>query len=106
VGVLWQRFGSPSGAKHPTKDLPLESGTHEEFLEAYGLWEKYGWPQIFIYRCIRSPERLDQIDTEQLKKVGDFFAEFDTPGAHPGIYRSYSCRGFLAILLMTTLGIL
>jgi hypothetical protein len=53
VGVLWQRFGSPSGAKHPTKDLPLESGTHEEFLEAYGLWEKYGWPQIFIYRCIR-----------------------------------------------------
>jgi hypothetical protein len=38
IGVLWQRFGSPSGAKHPTKDLPVESGTYEEFLKAHELW--------------------------------------------------------------------
>ena len=89
VGILWQRFGSPSGAKHPTKDLPLESGTHEEFLKAYGLWKDYGWPRILFYRCIRQ-ERVDKIDPEQLKMVADFFADFDSPGAHPGIYRPYS----------------
>lgn len=89
VGVLWQRFGSPPGAKHPTKDIPLESGTHEEFLAAYELWKKHGWPRILFYRCVR-PERLDQLDLDQISKVNDFFAEFQTAGDHPGIYRKYS----------------
>ena len=89
VGVLWQRFGSPPGAKHPTKDIPLKSGTHEEFLAAYELWKKHGWPRILFYRCVR-PERLDQLDLDQISKVNDFFAEFQTAGDDPGIYRKYS----------------
>jgi hypothetical protein len=89
IGVLWMRFGSRSGATHPATGLPLESGTHEEFLTVYRLWKEHGKPRILFYRCNRSPERLDQIDPEQLAKVKIFFAEFETAGAHPGIYKSY-----------------
>jgi hypothetical protein len=89
IGVLWQRFGSPSGATHPINGLPLESGTHEEFLKAYELWKENGSPRIIFYRCNRSPERLDQIDPAQLAKIKSFFAEFETARAHPGIYKLY-----------------
>jgi replicative DNA helicase len=89
IGILWKRFGSPSGGSHPINDLPLESGTYEEFLKAYELWKNYDCPRILFYRCTRSPERLDQIDPAQLAKVISFFAEFETARAHPGIYKPY-----------------
>ena len=89
VGILWLRFGTASGATHPTTGLPLESGTHEEFLTAYKLWKEEGKPRILFYRCKRQAEP-DQIDPDQLKKVKDFFAEFETIGAHPGIYTPYT----------------
>ena len=78
VGVLWLRFGSPSGATDPTTSLPLESGTYEEFLTAHKLWKETGRPRILVYRCNRPPERLDQIDPEQFAKVKDFFRRFET----------------------------
>lgn len=90
VGIIWMRFGSPPGGQHPTTGLPLESGTQEEFLKAYELWKEHSWPRILFYRCTRSPERLDQVDAEQLTKINNFFAQFDASGDHPGIYKSYS----------------
>jgi hypothetical protein len=89
VGILWLRFGSPSGEVHPATGLPIESGTHEEFLKAYELWKEHRRPRILFYRCDRPPERLDQIDPAQFAKVKDFFQEFETTGAHPGIYKPY-----------------
>jgi hypothetical protein len=35
VGILWHRFGSPSGAKDRVTQKDYESGTEEEFKVAY-----------------------------------------------------------------------
>ena len=45
---------------HPATGLPIESGTHEEFLKAYELWKEHRRRRILFYRCDRPPERLDQ----------------------------------------------
>ena len=88
VGVLWQRFGSPSGAVNPVDKSPFESGTHEEFQMAYDLWQRYRWPRILFYQCTR-PRDVNLIDPEQLARVQKFVAEFLVKGAHPGLYQIY-----------------
>ena len=87
IGILWQRFGSPSGALNPTDNMPFESGTQEEFDTAYKLWKKYHWPRILFYRCTRSVNV--NLDPEQLSRVQKFVAEFTPQGAHPGVYKAY-----------------
>src|SRR3990170_335813 len=37
VGILWHRFGTPSGAKDPQTQKEYLSGTEEEFRTAYRL---------------------------------------------------------------------
>src|SRR6266850_1498313 len=41
VGILWQRFGTPTGK--------ADSGTEEEFRRAYEKWLKEGRPHILLY---------------------------------------------------------
>ena len=98
-------FWFPPEAKHPTKGLPLESGTHEEFLKTYALWKEYGWPRILFYRCIRQ-ERVDHIDPEQFKMVADFFTEFEALEPIRAFTGHIRVSRNLIILLMTMLGIL
>src|SRR6266498_5031047 len=50
IGILWLRYGTPSGGINPE-----ESGTHEEFNVAYESWQKTGKPHIMFYQCTRSP---------------------------------------------------
>jgi replicative DNA helicase len=87
IGILWQRFGSPSGAVNPNDNVPFESGTQEEFEIAHKLWKKYNWPRILFYRCTRSVNV--NLDPEQLSRVQKFIAEFTPQGVHPGIYKAY-----------------
>jgi hypothetical protein len=89
VGILWMRFGAPSGATHPITLQPFESGTYEEFVVAHNFWKASGRPRILFYRCNRPPKTLDQIEPAQYTKVADFFREFETGGRHPGIYKAY-----------------
>jgi len=53
VGVLWSRFGTPSGAVNPANSQAYESGTMEEFTEAYHSWQAEKKPHILFYRCMR-----------------------------------------------------
>ena len=76
VGLLWQRFGTPSGAANPVTGEPFESGTEEEFYETFRLHREYdGRPYVLPYRCMRpiSPTA----DVEQLGAVQKFFKQFD-----------------------------
>jgi len=88
VGILWLRFGSPTGATDPRTGEDFGSGTKEEFEAAYRLFSETGRPRILFYRCDR-PQRPSRIDAQQLLEVRRFFAAFDTHGDHPGLYRSY-----------------
>jgi tetratricopeptide (TPR) repeat protein len=90
VGVLWHRFGTPPGGRDEEARREYLSGTEEEFKTAYGLWKKHGRPRVMFYRCTRAVP-LDALDTEQLKRVRDFFAQFEAVGGeHPGLSQTFN----------------
>jgi formylglycine-generating enzyme required for sulfatase activity len=88
IGILWNRFGSPSGGHDPETGRSFESGTEEEFVLAWQRWRDSGKPEVLFYRSVR-PSRPDQIDPDQLRRVNQFFAGFRSDGEHPGLYKSY-----------------
>ncbi len=89
VGVLWSRFGTPSGAVNRTNGKAYESGTEEEFTEAYHSWQASKKPRILFYRCLRSIDPIT-LDPVQFGKVKNFFEQFDAVGGeHPGLYQNY-----------------
>jgi hypothetical protein len=95
VGILWLRFGTPSGAADPQIGKLFDSGTQEEFSLAYNSWKKNGRPKVLFYRCTRVPASLDEIDHDQYKRVKDFFAQFDADAVHPGLPQSFqTAEGF------------
>lgn len=87
IGILWKKFGTPTGAKDINND-DFESGTQEEFDIAYKAWKTNQKPKIFFFKSTKaaSPQ---SIDANQLKKVTDFFNEFKYDKKHPGIYNEY-----------------
>jgi class 3 adenylate cyclase len=95
VGILWLRFGSPTGARAPERSDDYASGTEEEFDLAYNLWKATRRPRILFYRCLLSPENLTQIDGDSLSKISQFFRRFGPEGSTPGLYSSFSnCDDF------------
>jgi len=89
IGLLWLKFGSPTGATDPTTGLPYASGTQEEFILAYQSWQQRQRPMIMMYRCERGISTINEIKPEQLKAVNDFFAEFAPLKRHPGLYQTF-----------------
>lgn len=90
VGILWQRFGTPTGGSHPVTAEAFESGTEEEFHLANDSRKSSGRPRIMLYRCIDKAD-LRTLNMEQLAKLDRFLKEFDaTTGKHPGLYREYA----------------
>jgi tetratricopeptide (TPR) repeat protein len=89
IGIIWMRFGTPTGMSDEITGRMYESGTEQEFKVAYELSRKTGRPKIMFYRCIVAPPNLQAVNFEQLQKVHSFFEEFHPDGDHPGIYRTY-----------------
>jgi tetratricopeptide (TPR) repeat protein len=77
IGILWHRFGTPTGAKDAETQKDYLSGTEEEFYTAYRLWQKHKKPRIMMYRCTR-PFPFD-VDPDQLKRVNKFFKLIEDP---------------------------
>lgn len=88
IGILWLRFGSPTGGIDRHSDRRFGSGTEEEFLRAYESWQSKGRPKILLYRCTRSAN-LDQLDPDQYKKVKEFFVNCEADKSHPALYQTY-----------------
>lgn len=89
IGILWLKFGTPTGELNPSTEREYLSGTEEEFTLAYNSWQKTGSPQILFYRCTRPPESVLQLEAEQYLRVSDFFHRFNVSKEHPGIVRPY-----------------
>lgn len=85
VGILWLRFGSPTGAFNTARNEEFLSGTEEEFNLAYESWKKTGAPKILFYRCTRAPKSITDINAEQFSRVTNFFEGFSHDKQHPGI---------------------
>ncbi len=64
IGLLWKKFGSPTDE--------YDSGTEEEFSNAYKMFQEN--PQKFqiLFYFKNSPFSLDEIDPDQLKRIKEF----------------------------------
>lgn len=98
IGILWQRFGSPTGNVDPRTGRRFLSGTEEEFKWAYNNWKKRGRPEIMIYRRTSSPAN---VNTLQYSRVCSFFKEFDAAGGeHPALYQPFRNMTDFAIMAL------
>lgn len=89
IGILWHRFGTPTGVADPDTGQPYEGGTEQEFKVAHRLSQEQGRPIIrFYHRTSDLP--FAQTDPDQLKKVKAFLAEFEPAGSHPGLVECYT----------------
>ena len=77
VSIFWTRFGTPTER--------FDSGTEEEFRDAYDQWRKDPSRPILIYFCER-PSNPSTLDVDQLSKVRVFREEI----AELGMYWTYT----------------
>jgi hypothetical protein len=90
VGILWMRFGSPTGSIDPDTGQRYRSGTEEEFKAALRQRDAgSGRPKIMFYRCVR-PADPRAIDPDQVRVVQEFFRDFEAGGRHPGLVSEYA----------------
>jgi hypothetical protein len=57
IGILWLRFGAPSGGIDPKTGKADDSGTYEEFRVANDLWQAKRRPRIICFKCARVETR-------------------------------------------------
>ena len=89
VGILWMRFGMPTGAVDKSSQRAFSSGTEEEFALAYDALGKTGRPKILFYQCLRSPQDIGDIDPDQWARVKSFFNRFSADAEHPGLVQPF-----------------
>lgn len=90
IGILWLRFGTPTGGTDPKTGQNFSAGTEEEFKLAYQSWRETRKPRIMFYRCTRAPANMLGFDFAQAARVEQFFSSFDaTEGKTPGLYKTF-----------------
>lgn len=87
LGILWCRFGSPTGGINK-EGIKYESGTEEEFELAYQGWCECEKPSVMFFKCTRKVD-THNLDISQYKKVEDFFSKFNFDNEHPGLIVEY-----------------
>lgn len=96
VGIMWSRFGTPTGGStelagagvDSQTGFSFDSGTQEEFTLAYHAWQQNQRPQILFYRCMR-PIPPRNLNIDQYQRLEAFFQEFSHDGKHPGYVREF-----------------
>jgi len=89
IGILWMRFGMPTGATDGSTHRIFDSGTEEEFALAHASWRTTGRPKILFYQCVRAPQDINEIDPDQFGRVRQFFGRFAAAAEHPGLVRQF-----------------
>lgn len=79
IGLLWMRYGTPSGANDPATEKPYGSGTEEEFRLAVQRFKE--GEKIGIYFFFKEPRKSANLsETKELLKIQEFKAEIQDSG--------------------------
>lgn len=70
IGILWNRFGTPSGAFDPDSGIDFRSGTEEEFSLSVKRWK--GGEKLEIYFYFKEMSRPSLLNRAQQNLVMDF----------------------------------
>jgi hypothetical protein len=88
IGILWTRFGTPSGSFEVGTQREM-TGTEAEMLTAIELSKAHARPRVLLYRSIRPPKSLKDLQGAQLEAVDHFLKECETSGKHPALVKLY-----------------
>jgi hypothetical protein len=88
IGILWTRFGTPSGLFEVGTQREL-TGTEAEMLSAIELSKAHARPRVLLYRSIRPPKSLKDLQGGQLEAVDRFLKECEASGKHPALVKLY-----------------
>lgn len=70
IGLMWRRFGTPTGKE--------DSGTAEEYLQAYDRWQAQKRPQmLFYFSTAAAPPPATVDEAQQLLQVVTFRTEVE-----------------------------
>jgi hypothetical protein len=83
VGLMWRRFGMPTGENY-------DSGTEEEFFQAYSTWRSKGQPRILFYFCTSPFYPRTRDERDQFDRVMNFKNKL----AKIGMFKEYQGEGF------------
>lgn len=75
IGLLWKRFGTPTDE--------ADSGTEEEFLNAFKRFKQDPKSIQILFYFNKTPFSIDDIDPDQLKKIKDFRKDL---GENKGVF--------------------
>jgi hypothetical protein len=88
IGILWTRFGSPSGILDRETHREL-TGTEAEILKVIDIRKAHGRPRVLIYRSMRAPASLKDVEGAQLEAIERFFKDCEASGRHPALVKLY-----------------
>jgi len=88
IGILWTRFGTPSGLSEAGTQREL-TGTEAEMLSAIKLCRAHARPRVLLYRSVRPPKSLKDLEGAQLEAVDRFLKECEASGKHPALVKLY-----------------
>jgi hypothetical protein len=86
IGILWTRFGTPSGLAGIQREL---TGTEAEIFSAIELCQTHARPRVLLYRSIRPPKSLKDLQGGQLEAVDRLLRECEASGKHPALVKLY-----------------
>jgi hypothetical protein len=88
IGILWTRFGTPSGILDRETHREL-TGTEAEILKVIDIYKVHARPRVLIYRSMRAPASLKDVEGAQLEAIERFFKDCEASGRHPAFVRFY-----------------
>jgi hypothetical protein len=101
IGILWTRFGTPSRLAGTQREL---TETEAEILSAIELCKAHARPRVLLYRSIRPPKSLKDLQGGQLEAVDRFLRECEATGEHPALVNLYgnqtSLNGWLVSIFV------
>ena len=88
IGILWTRFGTGCGILDPETGREL-TGTEAEMLKVIDMHKMHARPRVLIYRSMRAPASLKNVEGAQLGAIERFFKDCEAGGRHPAFVKFY-----------------
>jgi hypothetical protein len=83
IGILWKKFGSPTGIKNESTGKEYGSGTEREFYVAYENFKNYGIPEMYLFYKRQSTKDLyDENAHNEFQRILEFKKINQSKGSH------------------------
>ncbi len=89
LGIAWLAFDNLlEDSTPPTADFG--PSTERNFELAFRFWKDHNAPQCLLYRCMRLPDKLTDINGKAFDRVSQFFSRFTLGGKNSVAYSEFS----------------